>query len=346
MRSTPGRFDPGRAAGWRGWLGWPAVAAVTIGIGLAAAVSLHPWLLQLLDWRRVLEAGQSWSGGGDPYLVSGYFYTPALAMLASVLPDWSAYIILVAEIVVVLLVVPRHPLAIAAAFAYPPVWGDLALGNVTILLVGAFLLAIRTDSRAGGIPFGIGLALVPKPMFLPVLLWMVVHRRRSLTGTMLSGLAVTGAALAGSADYAAFIAALSQGIPPHFDGNIGITTVLPDAGIMTSIGALVVTVLLVRGETTGLMAAAIAGTFMGTYVGLYAPVLPAAVLPAYHVAHPRRALAIGWIGSVAWLALPIAAVGGWLVELVRWRPRGRGMRAAAGPGVVAPPLPDDTLRGW
>ena len=60
------------------------------------------------------------------------------------------------------------------------------------------------------------------------------------------------------------------------------------------------------------MVAAIAGTFMGTYVGIYAPVLPAGVLAGYAAARPRRALALGWIGAVSYLALPLAG----LVSLV------------------------------
>ena len=59
----------------RAWL-W--VCALTIGLGLAAAVQRHPWTLDFLDARRVLTAGAVWAEGGDPYAIPGYFYTPAL----------------------------------------------------------------------------------------------------------------------------------------------------------------------------------------------------------------------------------------------------------------------------
>ncbi len=296
---------------------WQLVAGVTIGLGVGSAALLHPWTRDLLDGRRVLEAGATWAAGGDPYAVRGYFYTPALAVVASLLPAWSLYVLLVASMATVLALAPRHPLAIVAILAWPPVWADLALGNETILLTGALMLAIGRDDAWRGAPLGIGLALVPKPMFLPVLLWLLVHRRRSLLGIVLAGLAVTVPAALATGAYPAFFGALAVGIEPKFEGNIGITTVLPDAGLLVSILALVVAAWWARRDEAGLMVAAIAGTFMGTYVGLYAPVLPAGALARFAARYPGRGLAIGWLGAVGWLALPVAGFVAFLAAVVR-----------------------------
>ena len=83
------RKDEAAAAATRAPRAWLWVCALTIGLGLAAAVLLQPWTLDFLDARRVLAAGEAWAAGGDPYAVPGYFYTPALAVVASILPDWS-----------------------------------------------------------------------------------------------------------------------------------------------------------------------------------------------------------------------------------------------------------------
>ncbi len=302
---------PGRPA-WltldRERLAWLAIAGITIGLGLGAFLLLHPWTRDFLDWRRVLEAGATWRSGGDPYALPGYFYTPALAMAASRLGDWSISVLVVGELAVLVWLSPRHPVAVLAMLAYPPVWGDITLGNETILLVGALAVAVRGDSLARGGLLGLGLALVPKPMFVPVLLWLLVHRRRSLVGVMLAGAAVTLPAALGTGLYPAFLHALLRGIDPAFAGNIGITTLVPSAGLLVSVAAVVVTLLVVRRDEAGLLAAGLAGTFMGSYVGLYAPVLPASLLDRYRRARPGRAILVGALGSIAWLALPAAAL--------------------------------------
>lgn len=295
-------------------LSWHLIAALTIGLGLAAAVQLQPWTRDFLDWRRVLQAGGAWAAGQDPYGVSGYFYTPALAVVASWLPDWSTAIVVIGGLLTAIALAPRQPVALIAVLCYPPVWGDLALGNVTILLVGAVVLAIGEDSSLRALPLGVGLALVPKPMFMPVLLWMAVHRRKSLRGVIAAGVAVTLPALT-TGLYPDFVGALVRGITPVFDGNLGITFWMPWAGIPVSAAALLVSVAAARREETGLIVAGIAATVIGTYVGLYAPVLPAALLQRYARFDVRRAQVLAAIGSIAWFGLPLAAVAAFAVAL-------------------------------
>jgi hypothetical protein len=308
-------------------LAWVAIGFLAIFLGLGAAVLLQPWTRDFLDWRRVLQAGATWAAGGDPYALSGYFYTPALAVVASPLGGWSIPVLLVAEVVVLVWLSPRHPLAILAVLAWPPVWGDIALGNETILLVGALAVAIRGDTLGRGVLLGVGLALVPKPMFVPVLLWLAFHRRRSLAGVLAAGAAVTLPAALLTGLYPSFLAALVRGIDPGFAGNVGITAVVPWAGPIVSVAAVLVALLVVRRDEDGLLVAGLAGTFMGTYVGLYAPVLPAGLLEGYARLRPGRALIVGAAGAVAWLALPLAAA----IALVAVLVDGRARRAIPDP---------------
>ena len=288
-------------------LAWVAVAFLAIILGLGAAVLLQPWTRDFLDWRRVLQAGATWGAGGNPYALSGYFYTPALAVVASRLGDWTIPLLVAGEVAIVAWLSPRHPLAVLAMLAWPPVWGDIALGNETILLVGALAVAVRGDSVPRGTLLGFGLALVPKPMFVPVLLWLAVHRRRSLAGVVAAGAAVTLPAALLTGLYPEFVAALLRGIDPAFAGNVGITATVPWAGPVVSVVAILVALAVVRRDEAGLLVAGLAGTFMGTYVGLYAPVLPAGVLQRYARLRPGRTLAVGAAGAVSWLALPFFA---------------------------------------
>jgi hypothetical protein len=157
---------------------------------------------------------------------------------------------------------------------------------------------------------------------VPVLLWLLVHRRRSFGGALAAGLAVTLPALL-TGLYPAFAAALVHGIEPAFEGNLGISVWVPWAGVPVSVLAVLVALLAVRREPGGLMVAGIAGTLIGTYVGLYAPVLPASLLARYERSNRRRGVVLGAIGSVAWLALPLAAAIAVVLVLLpprlRWR---------------------------
>ena len=67
---------------------------------------------------------------------------------------------------------------IVAGVLFLPAMSDLLLGNVTIVLTALALIAIRTDRIGAGVAFGVALAAVPKPLFIPLLLWMVAYRRQ------------------------------------------------------------------------------------------------------------------------------------------------------------------------
>ena len=84
-------------------------------------------------------------------------------------------------------------LVAVAALSFAPVVYELLLGQTTLLIAAAlYPVARRPDAFRNGIPFGIALALAPKPLLLPILVWMLVWRRQALTATVLTTLGLTG----------------------------------------------------------------------------------------------------------------------------------------------------------
>ena len=83
-------------------------------------------------------------------------------------------------------------LVAVAALGFAPVVYELLLGQVTLLIAAALYLAVRrADAYQNGLALGIVLAVAPKPLVLPVLVWMMVWRRRALSAALLTGLTLT-----------------------------------------------------------------------------------------------------------------------------------------------------------
>jgi hypothetical protein len=305
-----------------------SLAAISIAVGITCLALFRPWEWVGLDYSRMLAAGETWRSGGDPYRIYGYLYTPAMTAVASVIPagSWSVWAAI--ELLLVVAVAPRNAWALLVAVTWPGVWADMALGNVTIAMVAATVVAVRYDRQAAGLGLGVALALVPKPMFVLVLLWMLRHRRRSAVGVALGGGLTTlaGLAAAGPEAYRSFAATLVSGVDPHFVGNAGLSYISPLLGAAAFVLAGALAVGLSRRPADGLMAAALAGTFAGTYVGLYSTVLPLALLPAYGRVRPLRATVVAASGLLAPFTLFVAG--------------GLGLLAVA-PNAVRARLPSD-----
>ena len=194
---------------------------------------------------------------------------------------------------------PSRLVVIVAGVLFLPAMSDLLLGNVTIVLTALALIAIRTDRIGAGVAFGVALAAVPKPLFIPLLLWMVAYRRQSLTGTIAGGLAasVVGVLILGVDRYVDFFTALSTGagIPTDFVGNLGLSAISPAVGILGNVAAIaaVVAAIAFLSVESALVVASLAGVFMGTYAGLYSALPLLISLPILAASHRRRALAIG-----------------------------------------------------
>ena len=293
-----------------------AVCAILWGLYLFYLEQPANWLN--LDGARVALAGRTWAAGGDPYLTAGFVYAPPMVLVASLLPGgiWPAWAVI--EVACVIwaawdLGSPiQRVLAVLVALSWPGVWTDIVLGNVTVAIVATALLAIRGDSLRRGIPFGIALALVPKPLALILIPWLFVHNRRSFSGMAWGavGTSAIGLLALGPGIYQRFAGALLVGIDPRFPGNNGLSYIDPLLGLI----------------------AALAGLFVGTYVGTYASIVALAVLPIYARARPAAATAMGALTIPIQTALPLAGAVAFVTMLVA---SARGRPSAGGDTVVA-----------
>lgn len=314
------------------------ITALSI-IGFAAYVATQPSGYAGLDFARMVEAGQTWRSGGDPYSVGGYLYAPPVAALASFLEPahWAAWAAMSLALVVV--AAPRSAGALLLAMTWPGVLADITLGNTTIPLVAVALVALSGNAIGRGLPLGVCLALVPKPMFVMVVLWICWHERQTAVGIFLGAALATviGVATLGIDPYAAFVGALTRGVDPHFVGNSGLSYVWPFGGFVAWGASAVVAIGLLRRREDGLMAAALSGTFAGTYVGLYSTVLTLAILPRYLRVRPTIAAAISVAAVIAiqslWLGASVALV---LVTWTAWR---RGIESRPSVGGPASEVP-------
>lgn len=317
-------------------LAWFAVTTGTILWGLFILSQMWPHLTEPTGWwaidsRRVLEVAGMWLSGGDPYEVYGFVYSP-FALLAAMpfrlTGEWGWFAVEVVALVWIMLDAskglgwPSRTVVVIAGMLFLPAMSDLLLGNVTIVLTALGLIAIRRNGVAAGVAFGIGLAAVPKPLFIPLIFWMLRYRRRSLRGTIAGGIGATaaGVLVLGVDRYGSFLSALATGagIPSDFVGNLGLSALSPTLGVLGNVVALVAVgagILFLSAESA-LMAASLGGVFMGTYAGLYAAVPLLISIPVLAAKHRRRALAIGGLSNGFVLAMPLFAAVSMVIGVV------------------------------
>jgi hypothetical protein len=213
--------------------------------------------------------------------------------------------------------VDRALIAVAAV-GFAPVVNELLLGQVTLLLVAAmYPAARRPDSFRGGLPLGIALALAPKPLLLPVLVWMIVWRRRALTATLLAASMLTclGIALAGPDRYGQWASALLEAGRTSVSGNFSVWANGPSPAafaLAVAIGAATLWAIL-REPSRGFVAALFASLLLAPYTLLYsASILLLAVKPALAFA-PRATRVLALIANpvlMLLLALTAWSLGG------------------------------------
>lgn len=320
-------------------LAWFAIAVGTTIWGLFIVSiwwsgSTEPGGWWAIDSRRVLEASAVWLAGGDPYGVYGFVYSP-LALLAAlpfrIAGEWAWFAVEAFALVWIMLKASRglnstnRAFVVLTGFLFLPATSDLLLGNVTLVLTAVALIAISSDRVGSGVAFGLGLAAVPKPLFVPIVLWMFRYRRRSLGGVVVGGLigSAIGIAVLGPDRYWTFISTLANGaaIPSDFVGNNGLSAYSPALGLIGNIvalGVVGVTIALAPLETS-LVVASLAGVFMGSYAGLYAALPLLIALPLFASRHRRRAFAISGLTNGFVIAMPLFAVAAMLATVVPFR---------------------------
>lgn len=342
----------------RRWnLGWFAAGTAVALLGLGDFIV---WVGQAwgtdgwwgIDLRLVLDAGSRLASSEPLYADSRVFDAP-LAVLVGRLLGWIDF-----DLLSVGLAILKFALAAMCVAALTPGWRlrsrilafaavafslpflhDVMLGNVNVFLVAAMVPAIFGRPRGyNGVPLGLLAAAFPKPLLLPVLLWLLVWRPRVFGATV--GSAVAGAALPavllGPGVYGAWLAALqgTQRFASPFAGNHGVSALLPELwGAVAAITALgLVVVVAKRGPTVGLAWAVTSGILIAPYAGTYAALPIAIAVPPLAAVAPFLAIAIVALAPIAVThALPLYAAGILVVSLAvrepelaptAWRARG------------------------
>jgi hypothetical protein len=317
-----------------------------------ASLAINPWVFMVAAINAVLAVGIGvliapivWSVDGDRNLAAaralaagtfgqdhGYLYTPLAAALTLPVAAIAPYGLAVAAWLVgrlgllaagilretSALSTPDRLLVAIAAVGFVPTLHDLLLGNVSILIAAAVAaVAWLPDGYRSGLPLGLVLATVPKPALIPVLIWMLIYRRRSLLAAVGSAglLTLLGLIVLGITAYGAWIQVL---LHPYYlgtnqTGNLALTAMLPAVLAWPLMGLTVVATLVAlrRGEAPGLIACLCAGLLIAPYTMAYGAVLLLlAVRPLVRVAPTPTFLlaATGSIGVIVFLPIWVGAI--------------------------------------
>jgi Glycosyltransferase family 87 len=307
------------------WSGRPTLFAVAImnvitGLGMGVTIAGANFGVDSGTYRRcalLLAEGQT--------EFCGFLYSPLMALAARPL-TWvsSTTAIVVMSLIGGAILVTGVALETRgqaridrvlvgiAALTFAPVVYELLLGQTTLLIAATlYPLARRPDAFRNGIPFGIVLALAPKPFLLPVLVWMLVWRRRALMATGLTTLTLTGFGITvlGFDQYRSWLMVLTGAGTESVAGTFVLSTPLlgnrslwPLSPVTFVVGCVVVVVALwaiVRDPSRGFIASLFAGLLLAPYSLLYAfTILLLAVKPALEFA-PRTVRALALTANLA-----------------------------------------------
>lgn len=164
------------------WL-TPRRLLTTLALAVAFAVNLV-WIAVIVgdfghpaDWELIAEAGSRMLHGENPYLAGdvegAYRYSPLYALIGGItepLGPWPWRFLSAAS----LFLLPRH-VALVAGISFP-FWYDLQVGNITTLMAVLGYLSVqgRGWAQAGFLVIAL---LIPRPLMLPVALWIAWRRR-------------------------------------------------------------------------------------------------------------------------------------------------------------------------
>ena len=75
-------------------------------------------------------------------------------------------------------------LVIGMVVFFPPLWHDLALGNVSVFTVAVLAVLLARRDGVGGVAFGLLLLLAPKPHLVVLALWLAFRRPRDAVAAL------------------------------------------------------------------------------------------------------------------------------------------------------------------
>jgi hypothetical protein len=297
--------------------------------------------------QRLLEDPSSLYDWSDTYL---FRYSPWAAVLFAPLAGMSEtaavwlWLAIKAVVVVGVAVVlarrwPRDVAWLVAGMVlfFPPIWHDLALGNVSTFTVAVLaVLLVRRDGW-GGLTFGLLLLLAPKPHLLPIALWLALRRPRdAIVAVAVLALGVAAGVVAVGPDlWLDWLATFREPLERTFTANIAFSGLLGPPGVVVGVVAAVVigAAALVRRTNIGLGLSLVSGIVLGPYSFIhYLSGLVVVIDPVLR-ARPR------WLAPYPWLLVVFPLIPVWLLALgwTMWRtPDPATGEAATGPPAAAP----------
>lgn len=167
-----------------GTRGLPPLRTAGLIVALAVAnVWFTAWTIAELiqyptpvDWVLVTTAAERVSNGLDPYTFGGaepFLWSPVAAWLFVPLSAVGPLIWRLLHFAALLLI-PDRRVALVALVSWP-FWFDVATGNVMTFVFVLALLALE-GSRWASTGFAIVAVLIPRPLMVPVLAWLLWKR--------------------------------------------------------------------------------------------------------------------------------------------------------------------------
>jgi hypothetical protein len=203
--------------------------------------------------------------------------------------------------------------------SFPPVWHDLALGNVSVFTVAVLAVLLARRDGWGGFAFGLLLLLVPKPHLLPVALWLLIRRPRdAVTAFATLGIGVVAGIIVFGADlWLAWFATFREPLERTFTANVAFSGLLGPPGVVVGVAAAAVigAAALLRRTDIGLGLSLVSGIVLGPYSFIhYLSGLVVAIDPVLR-ARPRR------LAPYPWLLVVFPLIPVWLLALAwtTWR---------------------------
>ena len=305
-----------------------AIAAFNAIFGIAAT-----WILLPLTFGSDTEIYRRGAIGiQQGYIAEDFLYPPLTGILATPLtwislPAATLAMAAVGLLIIGLGLVRETPgvalvdrvLVLLAVLGFLPVTYELITGQVTLLIAATIYPVRDRDGFWRGALLGVAIALFAKPVVIPLLLWMLLWRRRALLSTILSALVVTAAGILvlGPDIYRAWIAAVRATGEIVRPGNLSLT-VLGSPALVVGLGVLIAGLAvwaMLRDERRGFVAALVAALLVAPFTLMYqVSILLLAVRPALALA-PRATRVLALLANPAiltaftpWCAAALLAV--------------------------------------
>ena len=210
-------------------------------------------------------------------------------------------------------------LVIGMVVFFPPLWHDLALGNVSVFTVAVLAVLLARRDGVGGVAFGLLLLLAPKPHLVVLALWLAFRRPRDAVAALatLGAGIVAGVLVFRPELWLDWLGTFREPLGREFTANIGFSGLLGQPGVVIGVVAAVVigAAALTRRGDIGLGLSLVAGVVLGPYTFIhYLAGLVVMIDPVLR-SRPR------WLAPYPWLLVVFPLIPVWLLALAwtMWR---------------------------